>query len=58
MLGLSLSQIFYLQGDPAAGENEAVLLRQQDTLLSITSGSLGYQRADGVAHITERRGGI
>lgn len=26
---------FYLEGDPAAGENEAVLFRQQYTLVSI-----------------------
>lgn len=57
-----LPALFYLEGDPAAGEDEAVLFRQQDTLLLLlplaSSRRLGYQRADGVSHITERRGDI
>lgn len=53
--------LFYLEGDPAAGENEAVLLRQQDAFLSVPSASsrgLVYERPDGISHITKRRGGI
>lgn len=53
--------LVYLEGDPAAGENEAVLFREQDTLLSIpliSSRGLVYKRPDGFSHITKRRGGI
>lgn len=56
-----LTALLYLEGDPAAGEDEAVLFRQQDTLLLLplaSSRRLSYQRADGVSHITERRGDI
>lgn len=37
--------LFHLEGDPAAGENQAVLFREQDVLLFITlaaCGRLGY----------------
>lgn len=52
---------FYLEGDPAAGENKAVLFRQQYTLVSVllaSSRGLDYEGPDGVPHITKGRWSI
>lgn len=51
--------VLYLQRDPAAGENQAVLLRQQHSIapiLLLQPPPLSDQRLDGVSHVSEGRG--
>lgn len=44
--------LLHLKRNPAAGQNKTVLLRKQDAVLFICL--LGYERADGISHVTER----